>query len=70
MTEQYETLSPAEKQLELAYDRTIWAAERTLMAWTRTCLTLITFGFAIERLFKARDMGMLQYGGWCSGSRV
>ncbi len=63
MTEQYETLSPAEKQLELAYDRTIWAAERTLMAWTRTCLTLITFGFAIERLFMARDMGMLQYGG-------
>jgi uncharacterized membrane protein YidH (DUF202 family) len=63
MTEQKETLSPAEQQLELAYDRTIWAAERTLMAWTRTCLTLITFGFAIERLFLARDVGLLQYGG-------
>lgn len=63
MTEQQQTMSPAEQQLELAYDRTIWAAERTLMAWTRTCLTLITFGFAIERLFLAGDVHMLQYGG-------
>ncbi len=51
MTEKQETVSPAEQQLELAYDGTTWAAERTLMAWTRTSLTLITFGFAIERFF-------------------
>ena len=29
--------------------RTLFAAERTLLAWNRTSLSLIAFGFALER---------------------
>jgi BASS family bile acid:Na+ symporter len=63
MTEKQQAVSLAEQQLELAYDRTIWAAERTLMAWIRTSLTLITFGFAIEMFFSDRDVHMIEYSG-------
>lgn len=34
---------------ELNDPRVFFAAERTLMAWTRTSLTLMAFGFMIER---------------------
>ena len=36
---------------ELARERSVWAVERTLMAWIRTSLSLIAFGFGIERAF-------------------
>ncbi len=38
---------------ELAKERNRAAAERTLMAWIRTSLSLITFGFGIDRIVEA-----------------
>jgi putative membrane protein len=38
---------------ELAKDRTRAAADRTLMAWMRTSLSLISFGFGIPTIVKA-----------------
>ena len=36
----------------LALDRTRMAAERTLMAWLRTSLAMITFGFSIYKFLQ------------------
>ncbi len=40
---------------ELAKERNRAAAERTLMAWIRTSLSLISFGFGIDRIVTAID---------------
>ena len=37
----------------LAYERTRIASERTLMAWIRTAVSLISFGFSIPKFFDA-----------------
>lgn len=41
----------AEVRTELARERTRAAEERTLMAWIRTSLSMISFGFGIDRFF-------------------
>lgn len=38
---------------QLAIDRTRLAAERSLMAWIRTALSMITFGFALYKFLEA-----------------
>lgn len=38
---------------QLAIDRTRFAAERSLMAWIRTALSMIAFGFTIYKFLQA-----------------
>jgi putative membrane protein len=42
--------SHAERTTELAVVRSYFAAERTLMAWIRTSLSMISFGFSIGKV--------------------
>lgn len=39
-------------RVQLAFERTFLAYERTRIAWVRTALALISFGFAIAKLFQ------------------
>lgn len=43
---------------ELAQERSRAAAERTLMAWIRTSLSLISFGFGIDQIVSALYAGI------------
>jgi putative membrane protein len=49
-TEPIEAPSGTNINTELARERSRAAAERTLMAWIRTALSLISFGFGIDRV--------------------
>ena len=43
---------PLDTGTRLAYTRTYFANERTQMAWIRTSLALISFGFGIAKFFQ------------------
>ena len=45
--------NPTSLANELARERNREAVDRTLLAWIRTSLALISFGFGIERLGQA-----------------
>jgi putative membrane protein len=40
------------ERTNLALQRTVIAAERTLMAWIRTAISMIGFGFTIDKFFE------------------
>ena len=46
-----EKRTASDTSTELARERTREAADRTLMAWIRTSLTLISFGFGVGKVF-------------------
>jgi putative membrane protein len=44
-----ETSGPAKVPMDLGVSRTLLAADRTLMAWIRTGLSMLSFGFTIYK---------------------
>jgi len=52
----------AADQQMLAYERTRIASQRTLMAWVRTAVSLIGFGFSIPKFFDALQRASSQEG--------
>jgi putative membrane protein len=61
MTDQVQKQVPLSDATRLALERTNAAYDRTLMAWMRTAISLITFGFAIYKFFQIElDRGARQ----------
>jgi uncharacterized membrane protein YidH (DUF202 family) len=48
-----EVTTTIDSNTELAKRRTYDASERTLMAWIRTTLSMITFGFGVDKITEA-----------------
>jgi inner membrane protein YidH len=44
--------TPLDASTDLAFERSRLASERTLMAWIRTSLSMISFGFTIFKFFE------------------
>jgi putative membrane protein len=53
----------AEVATKLAVDRTRLAHERTMMAWLRTSVSLISFGFTIQKFFQVENKGISRFEG-------
>jgi len=47
-----ETAKDSGRHIDLGYERTRLAADRTLMAWIRTSVSMISFGFSIYKFFQ------------------
>ena len=46
---------------DIAFDRDRFAADRTIMAWIRTSISLIGFGFSIYKFFEyLKELGLLE----------
>jgi putative membrane protein len=61
---------PVVRKTDLGYVRTRFAADRTLMGWIRTSLSLIGFGFSIFKFFQyLQESGTLQGMGRREGPR-
>ncbi len=54
------------QQLKMAEKQTVWAAERTLMSWIRTSMSMISFGFVINQFFHWADEASLKIGNFPS----
>jgi putative membrane protein len=54
---------------KLSIQRTVMAADRTLMAWIRTALSMISFGFTIYKIIEGLQPGDALYGGDLDGRR-
>jgi putative membrane protein len=54
---------PVDLNTELAFQRTRQAADRTLMAWMRTSISMISFGFSIGKLFDGSSSPLSQMSG-------
>src|SRR5262245_35737362 len=48
-----QTVHPPDQGTQLAMQRNFMAAERTLMAWIRTSISMIGFGFTLAKLFQS-----------------
>ncbi|MEY3867021.1 MAG: YidH family protein [Microcoleaceae cyanobacterium] len=55
-----ESPKPVNLNNELAKERNRAAAERTLMAWIRTSLSLISFGFGIDKILEVLRQSKLK----------
>jgi putative membrane protein len=47
------TIPVPDQNTQLALQRSFLAAERTLMAWIRTSISMIGFGFTVAKLFES-----------------
>jgi inner membrane protein YidH len=52
ITKKSDSSTSVEPKIDLGLERTILAADRTLMAWTRTAISLISFGFTIYKFLE------------------
>jgi putative membrane protein len=56
--------APLDSRTDLAIERSRLASERTLMAWIRTSLSMISFGFTIYKFFQYLSEAPAVAGSW------